>query len=288
MLIKAPAKINLGLTVLARRPDGYHELSSVMQQVSLADTIILEPRSEPGYHFYCSDPLLSGETNLVCRAADLLIEKAGTGLPGVKISLFKQIPVAAGLGGGSSDAAAALKGLNIFWKLGLGTVDLEEAGAQIGSDVPYCLRGGTVLVEGRGEMLTTLPALPFYWVVLALPPGVSVSTERVYGMLDPARFMFPPPEDLIRALRERKEELLWAWFSRGETNSLETAVLLYEPSLKNLKKEFLNLGLWPALSGSGPAYFALTGNIFAAQTAVRALDETGYRAFLCWTVPRSG
>ena len=145
LTIKAPAKINLGLTVLRRRPDGYHDLSSVMQQISLADTIRLEPQREPGCSFYCSEPSLAGKDNLVCRAAALLVERAalGASLPGVKISLYKHIPAAAGLGGGSSDAAAALKALNVFWKLALSMEQLVEIGALLGSDIPYCLRGGT-------------------------------------------------------------------------------------------------------------------------------------------------
>ena len=140
LTIKAPAKINLGLTVLRRRPDGYHDLSSVMQQISLADTIRLEPQREPGCSFYCSEPSLAGKDNLVCRAAALLVERAalGASLPGVKISLYKHIPAAAGLGGGSSDAAAALKALNVFWKLALSMEQLVEIGALLGSDIPYC------------------------------------------------------------------------------------------------------------------------------------------------------
>ncbi|HQD52006.1 MAG TPA: 4-(cytidine 5'-diphospho)-2-C-methyl-D-erythritol kinase, partial [Bacillota bacterium] len=190
LTIKAPAKINLGLTVLRRRPDGYHDLSSVMQQISLADTIRLEPQREPGCSFYCSEPSLAGKDNLVCRAAALLVERAalGASLPGVKISLYKHIPAAAGLGGGSSDAAAALKALNVFWKLALSMEQLVEIGALLGSDIPYCLRGGTALVGGGGEKVTSLPALPFYWVILALPAGITLSTAQVYSMLEPVQF----------------------------------------------------------------------------------------------------
>jgi len=287
LTIKAPAKINLGLTVLRRRPDGYHDLSSVMQQISLADTIRLEPQREPGCSFYCSEPSLAGKDNLVCRAAALLVERAalGASLPGVKISLYKHIPAAAGLGGGSSDAAAALKALNVFWKLALNMEQLVEIGALLGSDIPYCLRGGTALVGGRGEKITSLPALPFYWVILALPAGITLSTAQVYSMLEPVQFSRPPLAPLISAVREQREESLQDWFAGGLTNTLEAAVLPACSSLGTLKKEFLNLGLYPAMSGSGPAFFALTKNFTAARLAVRALQEAGNRAFLCWTIP---
>ncbi|NMD42872.1 MAG: 4-(cytidine 5'-diphospho)-2-C-methyl-D-erythritol kinase [Firmicutes bacterium] len=284
MIIRAPAKINLGLTVHQRRPDGFHEISTVMQQLSLSDTILLEPRREQGYSFFCSDPVLSGNDNLVCRAAALLSKKAGPLLPGVKISLYKGIPVAAGLGGGSSDAAAVLKGLNDFWRLGLSTAVLMDLGSQIGSDIPYCLQGGTALARGRGEKITPLPGLPFYWVVLALPPGLSISTGQVYSALDPAQYRHPPLAPLLRALRERQDALLFDWFSRGMTNTLEKAILPLYPRLEGFKSRFSSLGLFPAMSGSGPAFFALTGNLPAARGAVRALQETGNRAFLCWTV----
>ena len=128
MTISAPAKINLGLTVLRRRNDGYHEISSVMQQISLADKICLEPRRKRGFSFFCTDPALSGEENLVYRAAALLSREVRRELPGVAITLYKQIPAGAGLGGGSSDAAAALRGLNSFWGLGLEPAGLAERG----------------------------------------------------------------------------------------------------------------------------------------------------------------
>ncbi|HOA34913.1 MAG TPA: 4-(cytidine 5'-diphospho)-2-C-methyl-D-erythritol kinase [Bacillota bacterium] len=285
MLIKAPAKINLGLTVLRRRPDGYHDLLSVMQQLSLADTILLEPQEEPGWRFFCSEPSLSGEDNLVCRAAALLAEKAGLGsaLPGVKMSLFKNIPVAAGLGGGSSDAAAALKGLNSYWGLGLSFSELLEAGAQLGSDVPFCLLGGTALAQGRGEKVAAMPGLPFHWVILAMPPEMHLSTAQVYGALEPAHLLRPRLEPLIEAIRERSKRLLHLWFAGESTNTLEAVVMPQHLPLQALKREFLNLGLHPAMSGSGPSMFALCDSLVSARVAARALEDAGNRVFLCWT-----
>ncbi|HHW74370.1 MAG TPA: 4-(cytidine 5'-diphospho)-2-C-methyl-D-erythritol kinase [Firmicutes bacterium] len=286
LTISAPAKLNLGLTVLRRRNDGYHEISSVMQQISLADKICLEPRRKRGFSFFCTDPALSGEENLVYRAAALLSREVRRELPGVAITLYKQIPAGAGLGGGSSDAAAALRGLNSFWGLGLEPAELAERGALLGSDVPYCLLGGTALATGRGEKLAPLPPLPFHWVALALPAAAFLSTKEIYGRLSPAHYGRPPLEPLIEAVRKGERGLLREWFSRGETNTLERAVLPFCRELGGLKEKFSSLGLAPALTGSGPACFALTGDIRRARRAARALQEAGHRAYLCWTLPR--
>lgn len=283
--IKAPAKINLGLKVLRRRPDGYHDICSVMQQLALSDTILLEPHCGEGWQFFCTEPSLRDKDNLVCRAADLLIEKAGQRrLPGVKITLYKNIPVGAGLGGGSSDAAAALEGLNYFWKLGLSPAELSEAGALLGSDVPFCLQGGTALAQGRGEKLKVLPPLPFHWVVLASPP-MQLSTAQVYGALEPAHLGSPSLEPLITAIESQSRELLHEWFAAGSTNTLETVFLPGQPRSGALKKQFLDLGLLPAMSGSGPSYFVLCHSLFSARAAARSLLQVkDNRVFLCWTI----
>lgn len=285
MKIKAPAKINLGLKVLRRRPDGYHDICSVMQQLSLSDTILLEPRHGEGWQFFCTEPSLRDKDNLVCRAADLLIEKAGRRrLAGVKITLYKNIPVGAGLGGGSSDAAAVLKGLNYFWKLGLSPAELSEAGALLGSDVPFCLQGGTALAQGRGEKLMILPSLPFHWVVLAFPVDLPLSTAQVYGALEPAHLGAPLLEPLITAIEARNREQLHDWFAAGSTNTLESTVLTEQPRLGELKKQFIDLGLPPAMSGSGPSYFVLCDSLFSARAAASSLlQEKDNRVFLCWT-----
>ncbi len=287
MMIKAPAKINLGLKVLRRRPDGYHDIISLMQQVSLGDIILLEALPEPGWRFFCSEASLSGDDNLVCRAAALLAERAGgqSTRPGVKISLYKNIPVAAGLGGGSSDAAAALKGLNAFWNLRLSRDELLETAALIGSDVPYCLQGGTVLAQGRGELLETLPDLPFFWTVLAIPSGAFISTELAYSSLEQAQFGSPSLGPLIAAVMSRNRKSLHDWFARGLTNTFEEAVISKQPALRGLRGQFLDAGLQPAMSGSGPTYFALCDSLILARKAARALQESGNRTFLCWTIP---
>lgn len=285
MKIKAPAKINIGLTITKRRLDGYHDLISVMEQISLSDVLLLEPQREGGWRYFCSEPSLSGKDNLVCRVASLLAERSKEReLPGVKISLYKNIPAAAGLGGGSSDAAAALKGLNSFWNLEMSPEDLLEAAALIGSDVPYCLQGGTALVQGRGEKLEALPAFPFHWVVLAVPSGMHLSTAEVYAALKPVHLGQPRLHTLIAAIREQSAELLHEWFGGGMTNTLEAVVAPKHPRLPVLRRQFLDLGLYPVMSGSGPSFFALCENLSTAKAAAFALQEAGHRVFLSWTL----
>lgn len=284
LIIKAPAKINLGLSVLGCMANGYHRIESVMQQVSLADTILLEASPDRGFHFYCTDPELAGPDNLVSKAAALLERSAGKKLQGVKITLYKNIPVEAGLAGGSSDAAAALLGLNYYWQLGIDHEKLMEIGEFIGSDVPYCLQGGTALVGGRGEKVQQLPSLPFFWVVLAVPPGVRVSTAEAYRTFDRARIGEPSIKTLVGAINENHRDKVKAWLEDGLTNTLETADL---PGLRKagyLKNRLQKLGLQPVLSGSGPTLFILADNLPLACSALRAVEEEGGRTYLCWTL----
>ena len=157
---RAYAKINIGLDVLRRRADGYHEVKMIMQTVDIYDELVLERRKEPGIELRMDNSELpSGGDNLICRAADLLFrEKKITG--GVNISLTKRIPIAAGMAGGSADAAAALRGLNELFDMGYSLKELQALGVGLGADIPYCLAGGTMLSEGIGEILTPLPAPP--------------------------------------------------------------------------------------------------------------------------------
>jgi 4-diphosphocytidyl-2-C-methyl-D-erythritol kinase len=285
LTLKAPAKINLGLTVLRRRVDGYHDLESVMQQVSLSDTLRFEAGQFRGWRFRCSNPDLAGQDNLVWRAAELLAEKTGKPLPGVMITLFKNIPVEAGLAGGSSDAAAALVGLNHCWQLGCSMDDLLELGLLLGSDVPYCLQGGTVAARGRGEQLEQLPSLPFFWVVLALPEGVKVSTAAAYNSFDQNQLGDPSLQSLIGAIRAGSRKDITDWLGSGLTNTLETAVLPGSDQIAGLKRKLQAAGFQPVLSGSGPTLFILTEDYYRARSALRAVEEAGARAYLCWTKP---
>jgi len=281
--IRAPAKINLGLTVCGSRPDGFHEIESVMQQVSLADILLLEPTAESEVLFQCTDPELNGPENLVCRAAEMLKIRAGGVVPGVKIVLYKNIPVGAGLAGGSADAASALKGLNKFWQLNLPQVTLLEVAATLGSDIPFCLEGGTALARGRGELLEKLPASPFFWVVLALPPGAKISTAAAYGGFDRKFTGQPSLGPLVRAIKNDDKRALQRWLGSELTNTLETAELPETGSYRKLKAELVACGLQPQLSGSGPTLFMLFDSLAEAGRALRAAEEAGARAYLCWT-----
>lgn len=283
LILKAPAKINLGLTVLRRRADGYHDLESVMQQVSLSDTLRFEAGQFRGWRFLCSNPDLAGEDNLVCRAAELLANKAKKSLPGVVITLFKNIPVEAGLAGGSSDAAAALVGLNHCWQLGYSMGDLLSLGLLLGSDVPYCLQGGTSVARGRGEQLEQLPPLPFFWVVLALPEGVRVSTVAAYSSFDQNQLGEPSLQLLIKAIRAGSRKDITDWLGSGLTNTLETAMLPGSNQIAGLKSKLQAAGFQPVLSGSGPTLFILTEDYSRARSALRAVEEAGGKAYLCWT-----
>ena len=164
--VQAPAKVNLTLEVLGKRPDGYHEIASVMQAISLFDTLTFRPSDE--IKVLADIEALETQDNLVYRAA-MLLKEASRVLTGAEINLDKQIPLAAGLGGGSSDAAATLLGLDRLWSLGLGEEELKELAAQLGSDVPFFVTGGTALVEGRGERVSNVKTPPTFWLVLAFP-----------------------------------------------------------------------------------------------------------------------
>lgn len=286
MIVPAPAKINLALSVGARRPDGYHEIESIMQQISLNDMLVFESREGRGWDFYCTEPLLNSKDNLVCRAA-VLLEEYCCGknlLPGVSISLYKVIPAEAGLGGGSSDGAAALVALNNIWKIGLTEAELLLLAGRLGSDVPFFIRAGTAMVYGRGEKLLLLPDLPFYWVVIAVPNGLSLSTASVYASHNPAQASRPALHELLNAIRWRDRKSITKWYAGESTNTLEDAVVPYLPQINNIKARFREVGLLPAMSGSGPSLFALSDSFLIARSAARVLQRESCRVYLCWTV----
>ncbi|TVX95783.1 4-(cytidine 5'-diphospho)-2-C-methyl-D-erythritol kinase [Cohnella terricola] len=251
---KAPAKINLVLDVLNKREDGFHEVEMVMTMVDLADRLEMEelPRdqivlsSQAGFI-----PL--DEKNLAFQAARLIKERYGV-KRGVYIHLDKQIPVAAGLAGGSSDAAAALRGLNRLWNLNLSTEELETLGAELGSDIPFCIRGGTALARGRGEKLETISPPPQCWVILAKPP-INVSTADVYGKFRVSDIpKHPSVADMMGALSRQSFHDMCA--SLG--NVLESVTLNRYPEVKQIKDCMIKSGADGVLmSGSGPTVFGL-------------------------------
>ncbi|MEK3732772.1 MULTISPECIES: 4-(cytidine 5'-diphospho)-2-C-methyl-D-erythritol kinase [Paenibacillus] len=251
---KAPAKINLMLDVLHKRPDGFHEVEMVMTMIDLADRLEMseQPRdtiiitSQAGYI-----PL--DEKNLAFQAARLIKERYDV-RKGVHIHLDKKIPVAAGLAGGSSDAAATLRGLNRLWGLHIPEEELLTLGAELGSDVPFCVQGGTALATGRGEKLTPIPSPPQCWVIVAKPP-INVSTAEVYGKLRADNVQHhPSAQAMIAALEQGSFRDMCA--SLG--NVLEEVTLKMHPEVQQLKEGMLKLGADGALmSGSGPTVFGL-------------------------------
>ncbi|MGO1061130.1 4-(cytidine 5'-diphospho)-2-C-methyl-D-erythritol kinase [Planococcus sp. FY231025] len=252
LYVKAPAKINLTLDVLFKRPDNYHEIEMIMTTVDLADRIGLKA-TESGIHIESADRFVPNDSrNLAYQAAKLLKDTFGI-KSGVIISLEKQIPVAAGLAGGSSDAAATLKGLNQLWQLNLSLDELAELGAKIGSDVSFCVYGGTALAKGRGEIIEELPAPPNCWVILA-KPTIGVSTADVYGAFDAAKAHHPNTAGMIKALEDGDYQAM----CDNLGNALESVTLGMHPEVAQIKDQMKKFGADAVLmSGSGPTVFGL-------------------------------
>lgn len=267
---RAYAKINIGLDVLRRRADGYHEVKMIMQTVDIYDELVLERRKEPGIELRMDNSELpSGGDNLICRAADLLfLEKKITG--GVNISLTKRIPIAAGMAGGSADAAAALRGVNELFDLGYSLTELQALGVGLGADIPYCLTGGTMLSEGIGEILTPLPAPPAAHLVIA-KPDINVSTAFVYGNLHADSLAWHPDIDgMIAALQ--KGDLDGITGRLG--NVLETVTVKAHPVIEQIKELLRKQGAENALmSGSGPTVFGIFKEKETAARAAEAVER---------------
>ena len=253
--VKAPAKINLTLDVLGKRDDGYHEVEMVMTTIDLADRIDIYPRGDDKITIDCSACFVPlGEKNHVYQITKLLKEKLGI-RKGVHFYIHKRIPVAAGLAGGSSDAAAAIRGLNRLWDLGLSVQEMAQIGSEIGSDVAFCVYGGTALATGRGEVITPLPSPPPAWVILAKPP-MGVSTSEIYGMVRMGVISQYPPKSrqMVEAIMQRNYDQVYQ--SMG--NHLETVTLSLYPEVRRLKEQMSRFGADAALmSGSGPTVFSL-------------------------------
>ena len=257
----ARAKINLTLDVLGKRPDGYHELEMVMQSIELHDDLEFCPADRDISLTIEGSDLSPGPDNLVYRAAEL-IRRQGKIRTGVQIRLVKAIPVAAGLGGGSADAAAALRALNEFWETGLSISELMSLGEQLGSDVPFCLMGGTALARGKGEQLSQLPACPRLGVVL-VKPIFSVSTASVYRAYAPGPVVRRPDNRaMIAAIRDSDISRIAA----NLANALESVTIRLHPEIEEIKTKLLSAGaLGVLMSGSGPTVFGLAVDMEAAR-----------------------
>lgn len=283
--IPAYAKLNLTLDVLGRRADGYHDLKMVMQSVSLADRVMLEQTGGEGISVRTNLGFLPCDhRNLAWMAASAFARGTGKTVDGLAITIEKQIPVCAGTAGGSSDAAAVLRGLNDLYHTGLTPAELAELGAQVGSDVPYCVAGGTALAEGRGEKLTPLPGLPPCWLVLC-KPSFSVSTPELFHAADAARLRCHPDTDgVLRALEQGDLAAL----ARRMYNVFED--VLPTPrigEIRTVKNVLLGHGaLGACMSGTGPTVFGLFQRQEEAESAFSCLRERYSETFLTRPVER--
>lgn len=270
--LKALGKINLGLDVLGRRENGYHDVRMVMQTLYLYDNVTLIKKEEPGIEIESNLYFLPKDSgNIAWKAANLLMEEFN--IPGgIKIILNKYIPVAAGMAGGSSNAAAVLYGMNKMYKLGLSQQELMDRGVKLGADVPYCIMRGTVLAEGIGEILSPLPTMPKCQILIAKPP-VSVSTKAIYEAIDSKEIEDHPDIDgIIEGLK--KQDLNKIASSMG--NVLEKVTIDMHPEIAQIKNCMLENGaLGAMMSGSGPTVFGIFRSRRAAQEAYEKVKAQG-------------
>ncbi len=261
---KAYAKVNIGLDVLRRRTDGYHEVRMIMQTVDIFDELIIEKREQAGIELQTDNSKLPLDgNNLVCKAAELLFRERNI-TEGVKVTLTKRIPIAAGMAGGSSDAAAAMRGLNELFEMGYSISQLQQLGVTLGADIPYCIAGGTMLSEGIGEILTPLPAPPACHLVVA-KPDIDVSTGFVYGNLHADSLDYHPDIDgMIEALKNGSMKGI----ADRLGNVLETVTVKEYPVIDRIKETLRAEGAENALmSGSGPTVFGIFGQKETAEAA---------------------
>lgn len=276
----SPAKINFFLEVLGKREDGYHEVRTALALIDLCDEVHLQRRTS-GLEVKCSDPRApQGPANLAYQAAELFFHARGLGGIGLTIFIQKRIPVAGGLGGGSSNAAATLWGLNQLFDLRLSREELQKLGARLGSDVPFFLTEGVALAEGRGELLTPLPPLPPLWVVL-VNPGLEVSTAWAFSKLKMGLTSPDPDINIIDLMCRGGFPAILA----RAANSLEAPVFECYPILGELKQRFLSWGARPALmTGSGPTVFGAFPDEGIARACRDYFSMGGYFTALCRTL----
>jgi 4-diphosphocytidyl-2-C-methyl-D-erythritol kinase len=283
VFVPAYAKINLTLAVLGKREDGYHDLSSVMQTISLHDTLRLTPSRSGHITARSDDPELNTAENLALRAALALREAAADESLGVEIELLKTIPSPGGLGGGSGDAASVLLALNSLWETRLSHERQAQIANTIGSDVPYFLTGGTALIAGRGERVTELPDAQPLWLVLARPP-VAVSTAAVYRALSPQDYTSAEETEIVVRAIQRGESLPLDRLS----NSLEAPVMRDYPEIAKTRDTLLAAGApLVRMSGSGPTLYAPFGTLEEASRVYAEARSRRLESWLCHFVSRS-
>lgn len=279
---KAYAKINLGLDVLRRREDGYHEVRMIMQSVGLYDTLTFTRHEEAGIAVVTDKEELPGdESNLIYKAAKLLMDTYGI-RQGVHIALEKRIPMAAGMAGGSTDAAAVFHGMNEMFSLGLSIEEMCVLAVRIGADVPYCIKGGTALAEGIGEILSDLPGMPDCFLLIA-KPDIDVSTKFVYENLHADCLEYHPDIDgMVDALNNKDLGSV----AERLGNVLETVTVKKYPQVEKIKDFMKAQGALNALmSGSGPTVFGIYDSKERAYEAQEALERAGLAKQVFVTVP---
>ena len=260
---KAPAKINLGLDILGKRPDGLHELAMVMASIDLADRLYLEEIPENKIIIETNKAFLpTDKKNHVYEVLELVKERFEI-KQGLRVKIHKEIPVAAGLGGGSTDSAAALRAVNRLWNLGLSVKELASLGAEVGSDVPYCVYGQTSLVEGFGEKVTPIAPMPQCWVVV-VKPRMSVSTRTIFAKIVMEDLYHPDIQALVSAIEENDYQKM----TQNLGNSMEVVTI----KIQQLKDRMLKYGADAAMmSGSGPTVYALCHKYSRAKHVFNAL-----------------
>ncbi len=270
VVLESPAKVNLGLEVLGKRGDGYHSIRSVLLPITLHDTITIGPGGRK-FVFHGGQGAPKDETNLAHRAATLLMERTGV-RHGVDIKIVKRIPVAGGLGGGSSNAATCLRALNELWGLGLDGAQLEKIGLELGSDVPFFLRGGTCIAGGRGEELQRIPASFSLELVLVAPP-LRVSSQWAYENVPTELTRSGSSASMIKVgLASQRAELVSAHLA----NDLEPGVVAKHPVIGEIKRKLLQSGaLGAQMSGSGPVVFGVASSAESADAIAESMTKAG-------------
>ncbi len=282
--LNAYAKINLGLDVIGKRPDGYHEVRMIMQTIGLHDKLSINTIHNPNIKMKTNLPFLPvNDKNIVYKAVSLIKEKYQI-KEGIYINLKKRIPVSAGLAGGSTDAAAALIGMNKLFDLDLSLEDLMDIGVTLGADVPYCLIGGTALSEGIGEKLTSLPPFPDS-NILVVKPNINVSTKKIYGNFDLSKVENHPNIDgIIAGIKDNNLQEATNHFA----NVLETVTVKMHPKINIIKETMLNQGaLTSLMSGSGPTVFGIFDDNKKAQDAFYHFKTSNFRYRVFLTKPVS-
>lgn len=270
LVYQSPAKVNLGLEVLGKRSDGYHSIRTILVPISLHDSITITPGGKK-FVFHGGQGAPKDEGNLAWRAVHLLADHAGI-RRGLDVKIVKRIPIAGGLGGGSSNAATVLKALSELWELNLSTTEIERIGLELGSDVPFFLRGGACFAGGRGEELQKITAIGNVELVLVAPP-IKISSQWAYESIPAELTRSGSSTSMIKvALASNRVELLAAHLS----NDLETGVVTKHPVIADIKKKLVAAGaLGAQMSGSGPTVFGLAATAADADRIAQTMGDTG-------------